>query len=191
MQFRIFTAERDNQRAEIIFMRLAVGGLALALLANAAALLSVAGSERTVLIPPEVHKTFWVSGRKVSADYLQEMAYWYAGLALNITPQVADYQKNLFLKYAAPAEYGRLQAEFGARSDFLRKHNASTQFSAQTVLPDALRREQPQRGQVLRRAGSRAGAVTDDQLTAAASPTPCVDCSGCSGARGWNPSATG
>jgi conjugal transfer pilus assembly protein TraE len=95
MQFRIFTAERDNQRAEIIFMRLAVGGLALALLANAAALLSVAGSERTVLIPPEVHKTFWVSGRKVSADYLQEMAYWYAGLALNITPQVADYQKNL------------------------------------------------------------------------------------------------
>ena len=136
MQFRIFTAERDNQRAEIIFMRLAVGGLALALLANAAALLSVAGSERTVLIPPEVHKTFWVSGRKVSADYLQEMAYWYAGLALNITPQVADYQKNLFLKYAAPAEYGRLQAEFGARSDFLRKHNASTQFSAQTVLPD-------------------------------------------------------
>ena len=91
MQFRIFTAERDNQRAEITFMRLAVSGLALALL----------------------------------ADYLQEMAYWYAGLALNITPQVADYQKNLFLKYAAPAEYGRLQAEFGARSDFLRKHNAS------------------------------------------------------------------
>ena len=49
MQFRIFTAERDNQRAEITFMRVAVGGLALALLANAAALLSVAGSERTVL----------------------------------------------------------------------------------------------------------------------------------------------
>jgi conjugal transfer pilus assembly protein TraE len=89
-----------------------------------------------VLVPPEVHKTFWVSGQKVSGDYLQEMAYWYAGLVLNITPHVADYQKNLFLKYAAPSEYGRLQAEFGARTDFIRKNNAATQFSAQSVIPN-------------------------------------------------------
>ncbi|HCV12105.1 MAG TPA: hypothetical protein DGC76_00105 [Candidatus Accumulibacter sp.] len=50
--------------------------------------------------------------------------------------QVADYQKNLFLRYAAPAEYGRLQTEFGARSDFIRRNNASTQFSAQAILPN-------------------------------------------------------
>jgi len=61
MKFSKFTAERDNQRAEILFMRIAVGGLVLALLANAGASLSVAGSERTILVPPEVHKTFWVS----------------------------------------------------------------------------------------------------------------------------------
>jgi conjugal transfer pilus assembly protein TraE len=136
MKFSKFTAERDNQRAEILFMRIAVGGLVLALLANAGASLSVAGSERTILIPPEVHKTFWVSDQKVSTEYLQEMAYWYAGLALNVTPHVAEYQKNLFLKYAAPSEYGRLQAEFGARTEFIRKNNASTQFSPQSVTPD-------------------------------------------------------
>jgi conjugal transfer pilus assembly protein TraE len=136
MKFSKFTAERDNQRAEILFMRIAVGGLVLALLANAGASLSVAGSERTILVPPEVHKTFWVSDQKVSTEYLQEMAYWYAGLALNVTPHVAEYQKNLFLKYAAPSEYGRLQAEFGARTDFIRKNNASTQFSPQSVMAD-------------------------------------------------------
>ncbi|MEF8731206.1 MAG: type IV conjugative transfer system protein TraE [Candidatus Accumulibacter meliphilus] len=134
MRLRTFTSERDNHRAEITFMRIAVGGLVLALLANAGALLGVAGSERTVLVPPEVQKSFWVSDQKVSGDYLQEMAYWYAGLALNITPHVAEYQKNLFLKYTAPSEYGRLQAEFDARTDFLRKKNASTQFSAQSVM---------------------------------------------------------
>src|SRR5574340_1092032 len=112
MKFSKFTAERDNQRAEILFTRIAVGGLVLALLANAGASLSVAGSERTILVPPEVHKTFWVSGQKVSAEYLQEMAYWYAGLALNVTPHVAEHQKNLFLK------------------------NAATQFSPQSVIPD-------------------------------------------------------
>jgi len=136
MKFSKFTSERDNQRAEILFMRIAVGGLVLALLANAGASLSVAGSERTILVPPEVHKTFWVSDQKVSTEYLQEMAYWYAGLALNVTPHVAEYQKNLFLKYAAPSEYGRLQAEFGARTEFIRKNNASTQFSPQSVTPD-------------------------------------------------------
>ena len=136
MKFSKFTAERDNQRAEILFMRIAVGGLVLALLANAGASLSVAGSERTILVPPEVHQTFWVSGQKVSTEYLQEMAYWYSGLALNVTPHVADYQKNLFLKSAAPSEYGRLQAEFGARTEFIRKNNASTQFSPQSVMPD-------------------------------------------------------
>jgi conjugal transfer pilus assembly protein TraE len=115
MKFSKFTAERDNQRNEILFMRIAVGGLVLALLANAGASLTVAGSERTILVPPEIHQSFWVSGQKVSGEYLQEMAYWYAGLALNITPHVADYQKNQFLKYAAPSDYGRLQAEFGAR----------------------------------------------------------------------------
>ena len=136
MKFSKFTAERDNQRAEILFMRIAVGGLVLALLANAGASLSVAGSERTILVPPEVHQTFWVSGQKVSTEYLQEMAYWYSGLALNVTPHEADYHKNLFLKYAAPSEYGRLQAEFGARTEFIRKNNASTQFSPQSVMPD-------------------------------------------------------
>ena len=136
MKLGKFTSERDNQRAEILFMRIAVGGLVLALLANAGASFSVAGSERTILVPPEVHKTFWVSDQKVSAEYLEEMAYWYAGLVLNVTPHLADYQKNLFLKYAAPSDYGRLQAEYGARTEFIRKNNASTQFSPQSVMPD-------------------------------------------------------
>jgi conjugal transfer pilus assembly protein TraE len=136
MRFSKFTADRDNQRNEILFMRIALAGLVLALLANAGASFTVAGSERTILVPPDIHQSFWVSGQKVSGEYLQEMAYWYAGLALNITPHVADYQKNQFLKYAAPSEYGRLQAEFGARAEFIRKNNASTQFSTQAITLD-------------------------------------------------------
>ena len=136
MRFSKFTAERDNQRNEILFMRIALAGLVLALLANAGASLTVAGSERTILVPPEIHQSFWVSGQKVSVEYLKEMAYWYAGLALNITPHVAEYQKDQFLKYTAPSDYGRLQAEFGARVEFIRKNNTSTQFSTQAMTVD-------------------------------------------------------
>jgi hypothetical protein len=84
-------------------MRLAVGGLALALLANAAAL-----AQRRRIGANRAHSAGSpqdLLGQRPQGvgDYLQEMAYWYAGLALNITPHVADYQKNLFLKYAAPS----------------------------------------------------------------------------------------
>lgn len=94
------------------------------------------GAEKTVLVPPEINKSFWVSGTAVSKEYLEQMAYWYAGLALNVTPIASEYQNNLFLKFAAPSEYGRLQAEMGAKAEFLKKNNTSTQFSVRNITVD-------------------------------------------------------
>lgn len=133
MLFKKYLSERDNANQEIRFMRLLVAGLTVVVLIEAGAMLRLAGAEKTVLVPPEINRSFWVSGNAVSKEYLEEMAYWYAGLALNITPAVSDYQNNLFLKYAAPSEYGRLQAEMGARAEFLKKNNTATQFSVRNV----------------------------------------------------------
>lgn len=136
MLFKKYLSERDNANHEIRFMRLLVAGLTVVVLIEAGAMLRLAGAEKTVLVPPEINRSFWVSGNAVSKEYLEEMAYWYAGLALNITPAVSDYQNSLFLKYAAPSEYGRLQAEMGARAEFLKKNNTATQFSVRNVTTD-------------------------------------------------------
>ncbi|MEO1767694.1 type IV conjugative transfer system protein TraE [Thiobacter aerophilum] len=136
MLFKKYLSERDNANQEIRFMRLLVAGLTVVVLIEGAAMLRLAGAEKTVLVPPEINRSFWVSGNAVSKEYLEEMAYWYAGLALNVTPVVSDYQNSLFLKYAAPSEYGRLQAEMGARAEFLKKNNAATQFSVRNVTTD-------------------------------------------------------
>jgi len=136
MLFKKYLSERDNANQEIRFMRLLVAGLTVVVLIEAGAMLRLAGAEKTVLVPPEINRSFWVSGNAVSKEYLEEMAYWYAGLALNITPAVSDYQNSLFLKYAAPSEYGRLQAEMGARAEFLKKNNTATQFSVRNVTTD-------------------------------------------------------
>ncbi|MBU9211636.1 type IV conjugative transfer system protein TraE [Burkholderia multivorans] len=133
MLFKRYISERDNANQEIRFMRLLVAGLTVVVLIEAGAMLRLAGAEKTVLVPPEINRSFWVSENAVSKEYLEEMAYWYAGLALNITPAVSDYQNSLFLKYAAPSEYGRLQAEMGARAEFLKKNNTATQFSVRNV----------------------------------------------------------
>jgi conjugal transfer pilus assembly protein TraE len=136
MLFKKYLSEMDNANREIRFMRLLVAGLAVLTLIEGVAMAKLAGSERIVLVPPEITRSFWVSGNAVSREYLEEMAYWYAGLALNVTPAVSDYQNKLFLKYAAPSEYGRLQAEMGARAEFLKKNNAATQFSVRNVTTD-------------------------------------------------------
>lgn len=136
MLFKKYLSDRDNANEEIRFLRLLVAGLVVAIVIGSGAVLRLIGTEKTILTPPEIRRSFWVSGDAVSREYLEEMAYWYAGLALNITPSVADYQNGLFLKYAAPSESGRLQAEMGARAEFLRKNNTATFFSVHNVTPD-------------------------------------------------------
>lgn len=106
------------------------------ILVQAVVMVRLIGSEKTVLVPPEIQRGFWVSGDAVSKEYLEEMAYWYAGLALNVTPIASDYQNNLFLKFAVPSEYGRLQAEMGARAEFLKKNNTATQFTVRNITTD-------------------------------------------------------
>lgn len=136
MLFNRYVLERDNARAEITFLRLLAAGLALGVLVVAGIALKLTGAERTVLVPPQIQRGFWVSGNAVSKEYLEEMAYWYAGLALNVTPQISAYQNDLFLKFAAPGDLGRLRAEMGARAEFLQKNSVATEFSVRGVTTD-------------------------------------------------------
>lgn len=136
MIFKKYLSEKDNANHEIRFLRWLVVWMGAIVLVQILMTARLIGAEKTVLVPPEIKRSFWVSGSAVSKEYLEEMAYWYAGLALNITPVVSDYQNNLFLKYAAPSEYGRLQAEMGARAEFLKKNNTATQFAVRSVTTD-------------------------------------------------------
>lgn len=139
MLFSKWLSKRENDRDEISFLRLSVGGLALALLANAAVTFKLMDNEKTIIVPPEIHETFWVSGNSVSKEYLMEMAYWYSGVVMNITPQTGDYQKTMFLRHAVPSAYGQLEREMNTKLDFIRKSNASTQLAIHDMTADEKR----------------------------------------------------
>lgn len=136
MLFKTFTDRLKNNSEEIRFYRIVIAGLVLLLILMAMQLMQSMGNSRTIITPPQITKDFWVSGTDVSQDYLEQMAYWYAGLALNVTPQITKYQNDMFLKYADPSASGRLAAEAGARAEFLSKNNAATVFSTRTVATD-------------------------------------------------------
>ena len=108
----------------------------LIILVEGMALQKTLGMEKTVIVPPVIEKSFWVSGNEVSKNYLEQMAYWYAGLALNVTPTTGAYQKQQFLHYATPSDTGRIAAEMTLRLDFFSKNNTSTLFTAQKLNTD-------------------------------------------------------
>ena len=113
--------------------------LVVSLLTNVVlALLSVrlSGRERVVLVPPTINKTFWVDAERVSAEYLQQMAYFLVQLTLNVTPQSVDHQASVLLQYAAPASFGELRAAMAATADRLKRDGASTLFSTRDLVVD-------------------------------------------------------
>jgi conjugal transfer pilus assembly protein TraE len=142
-------------RADIASARRATTFLAVlltaSLLANVVlALLSVrlADRERVVMVPPTIHKTFWVEAERVSGEYLQQMAYFLMQLTLDVTPQSVDHQANVLMQYAAPASYGELRAAMLATAERLKRDGASTVFSAQDVVVDEAAQRVGVRGQL-------------------------------------------
>ena len=123
------------RRATTLLVVLLVGSmlvnLALGILAA-----RLAGRERVVVVPPTIHKTFWVESDRVSSEYLEQMGYFLMQLTLNVTPQSVDHQSKVLLQYAAPAAFGELRAALLAAAERLKRDGASTLFSAQDLIVD-------------------------------------------------------
>ena len=96
----------------------------------------LAGHERVVVVPPTINKTFWVESDRVSAEYLEQMAYFLMQLTLNVTPVSVDHQSRVLLQYAAPASYGELRTALLAAAERLKRDGASTVFSALDLAVD-------------------------------------------------------
>jgi conjugal transfer pilus assembly protein TraE len=94
------------------------------------------GRERVVLVPPAIHKTFWVDGERASAEYLEQMGYFLAQLTLNVTPQNVEHQGRVLLQYVSPEAYGDLRTSLMASAERIKRDGASTVFSAQDLLVD-------------------------------------------------------
>lgn len=125
-----------KKAAEISFLRLVVGGLLVLCIVEGMLISRTLGMEKTIVLPPKIDKSFWVSPDGVSASYLEQMAYWYAGLALTATKTTGEYQKKLFLQYASPQKSAQLAAEMTARLEFMAKNSATTLFTTQSLKAD-------------------------------------------------------
>ena len=125
-----------SSRRSTTFLVMLLLGSMLVNLVLAVFAVRLAGHERVVVVPPTIHKTFWVESGRVSGEYLEQMGYFLMQLTLNVTPQSVDHQAKVLLQYAAPDSFGELRTALLAAAERLKRDGASTIFSAYDVVVD-------------------------------------------------------
>ena len=123
------------RRATALLLALLIGSMLINLVL-AVLTFRLSSHQRVVVMPPSVHKTFWVEEERVSAEYLEQMGYFLMQLTLNVTPQSVDHQSKVLLQYAAPAAYGELRATLLSAAERLKRDGAATVFSARDLSVD-------------------------------------------------------
>lgn len=117
-----------------------LGGVLAALgvcqLISLAVIVSIVGSERTVIVPPNIDKSFWVSKDKASREYLEQMAGYVSWLMLDVTPSTVDWKRNVLLNWVSPDQHAAMKTKMDLEADRLRTNNASTSFLIQQLTAD-------------------------------------------------------
>ncbi|WP_128002278.1 MULTISPECIES: type IV conjugative transfer system protein TraE [Piscinibacter] len=113
-----------------------VGVQSLTILLCLGVIVSIVGSDRTVIVPPNIDKTFWVTKEKASREYLEEMGGYVAWLMLDVTPTTIDWKKNLLLNWVAPDQHAAMKTKMDLEAERLRGNNASTFFLVQQLAAD-------------------------------------------------------
>lgn len=115
-------------------LALAVGGLTTAMLICLVIILNLIGTERTIVVPPSIDKTFWVTKDHASREYLEQMGSFVAWLILDVTPASIDWKKDVLLNYVAPDQHGAVKSRQEIEAERLKRINASTFFLLQQLV---------------------------------------------------------
>ena len=86
MDFERLNGDIKEMRRRNRGLGLAVGALAAGQILALVVILNLLGTVRTVVVPPSLNKTFWVTRDKASNEYLEQMGSFIAWLVLDVTP---------------------------------------------------------------------------------------------------------
>lgn len=126
----------DNISSDKRFYRLMFMISVVACLGMAIAVNRLIGVERTIIVPPEISKSFWIDNNKVSKSYLEEMALYIAQLELTITPDSFRFQSDQLLRYVYPSAVGEMRSSLDARETQLRRDQIASWFAPADVFAD-------------------------------------------------------
>src|SRR5579862_9031039 len=123
----------DNRNGYLV---LASGSLLLNVILSGI-LYCMVGYEKIVLVPPTIIHGSWISENKVSSNYLSSMSIMLSDFRLNLTPDNAALQRQLFLEHVDPKNYEKLKSELIEEGEKLKKEHITLSFYMTNVASDA------------------------------------------------------
>ncbi len=135
MDFERLNADRKELARRNRGLGLAVGFLAVGQILALIVILNILGSVRTVVVPPTLNKSFWVTDAKASGVYLEQMGSFIAWLVLDVTPATIDWKKDILLGYVESGQYGELKSRQEVEAERLKRINAATAFAPEQLVP--------------------------------------------------------
>ena len=135
MDFERLNGDIKEMRRRNRGLGLAVGVLAAGQILALVVILNLLGTVRTVVVPPSLNKTFWVTRDQASNEYLEQMGSFIAWLVLDVTPASIDWKKDILLGYVEPEQHGALKTRQELEATRLKRINASTAFMPQQLVP--------------------------------------------------------
>jgi conjugal transfer pilus assembly protein TraE len=115
------------------FMQLLMVGLVLGNIIQGINYMLIDKSVRTQLIPAEITKSFWVDGKRLSPEYIEQMGEFIVNKYATVTPLTVDSNNNQILKYVHPSAFGDLSVRFKTSSAKLKADSISRFFFAKEV----------------------------------------------------------
>ena len=135
MDFDWLSGDLKDMRRRNRGLGLAVGALAAGMLLALAIIINLLATVRTVVVPPSISKSFWVTSERASSEYLEQMGSFVAWLVLDVTPASIDWKKDILLGYVEPEQHGGLKTRQELEAGRLKRINASTSFAPQQLVP--------------------------------------------------------
>ncbi len=148
MKLVLFKADLNAARNAAAML---MGVLVLSLAANLITLVLLGKSHanvRTILVPPNIDKSFWVEAERVSPEYYEQMTHYLSMLILNVQPGTIEYQNKILRQYVSPALSGSLDNEGRLNALRIRRDNASQLFTPMGYQIDARERRAVIHGQL-------------------------------------------
>ena len=76
---------------------------------------TLTGKERTIVLPAELHRPFWITDQAMSDSYLEQIAQFLVHVLLNVTPTTFAQSQEQFLSYVAPQYFSAMRTQLVAQ----------------------------------------------------------------------------
>lgn len=120
---------KSNRALGLTTMALAAGQVIALII-----VLNLLGSVRTLVVPPTINRSFWVTRDSASSEYLEQMGSFVAWLILDVTPDSIDWKREMLLGYVEPDQHGELKRRQEVEASRLKRINATTSFKPQQLV---------------------------------------------------------